>query len=382
MSRAPGSRSQVLASQHSSLLARNPLLELGASTSRSRSLPTNRPTLKNRPRSLGALSQVSQTSSNVELGKQYKSWASARAQEARLRAEFNEAELRWRRAKQTYQRTRKQYEKAIDPSKTNVDPSSQELANLRELFGLDRAYLETQAVEVTRRKQTLEAVQRDLQHNETRFIEAARQTMQPELFRAPSPMILPPEVSMIIYDGMGKPELPIPQLDGRLTRYYEKEAQANIFGERLADLNYDYNEALTAREFRRDHDEALSTTDEQFEAGFRQDRAKVEKDLDDATEQVRELKAACDSAGLDVEAHRSNVVDSDDTVLTDAQFTRQEEYQLPFQESTSLMPQAAFDSAETIEDPPSDHASDTFIDSLPGTKTDDRLNKWIESLTA
>jgi len=80
--------------------------------------------------------------------------------------------------------------------------------------------------------------------------------------------------------------------------------------------------------------------------------------------------------------------------LADAQFARQDEYQLPFQEFTSLMPQAAFENAETIENPPSDHASDTLVGSqheekadevvgsLHEEKSDDRLHKWFESLTA
>ena len=395
MSRAPRSRSQFLALQNSSLAARFPVLELGASTkpneSRSWDFAIDRPPLINRPRSLGELSQVSRTSSTVDLGKQFKSWASVRAEEARLRGEFNAAEHRWRRAKQTYQRTRQQYEKAIDPSKTSVDPSSKELANLRELFELDRAYLETQAAEVSRRKKTLEEVQQDLQNNETLFMEAARRTVQPDSLRTRSPTIFSPETTFLPHDGISRSE---PQLDDRLTKLYDKEAQANIFGERLADLKYDYNEALDTREYRRDHDETLSTTDDQFEATFEDQRAKVFQDLEETTKEVQELRAACEAAGLDVEAHRSNVIDHDDTALADAQFARQDEYQLPFQEFTSLMPQAAFENAETIENPPSDHASDTLVGSqheekadevvgsLHEEKSDDRLHKWFESLTA
>lgn len=383
MSRTPGSRSQFLASRHSPHAARYPSPELGVTTkaleSRSRTFAVDRPTLVNRPRSLGDLSQVSGTSSTVDLGKQYKSWASARVEEARLRTEFNASELQWRRAKQAYQRTKKQYEKAIDPSKTSVDPSSSTLANLRELFELDRAYLETQAVEVTRRRKTLEDVQQNLQNNETLFMEAARRTMQPQPLRALSPIVISPEVSMMAHNGNGRPE---PQLDDRLTRLYEKEAQASIFGERLADLEYDYNAALDSREYRRDHDEPLSTTDEQFEATIEQERVKILKDLGEATEEVEEMKAICDAAGLDIEAHRSNVVDHDNDALTDAQLARQEEYRHPFDESTSLMPQAAFEDAEFIEKPPSDHGSDTFIESLHESQPDERLNQWFESLTA
>lgn len=380
MSRTPGSRSQFLASQYSSRAARYPSPELGASTkaleSRSWTFAVDRPAPINRRRSLGELSQVSRTSSTVDLGKQYKSWASARAEEAKLRAEFNASELRWRRAKQTYLRTRKQYEKAIDPSKTSVDPSSNTLANLRELFELDRAYLETQAVEVTRRRKTLEEVQQDLQNNVTLFMEAARRTMQQDPYRALSPMVISPEVPMMPHNGIERSE---PQLDSRLTKLYEKEAQANIFGERLADLEYDYNAALDSREYRRDHDEPLSTTDEQFEATIEQERVKILQGLDEATKEVIEMKAICDAAGLDVEAHRSNVADPDNSALTDASFARQEDFQLPF----AIKPQAAFEDAEIVEKPPSDHGSDTFVDPLHhGSQPNDRLHQWFETLAA
>lgn len=380
MSRTPGSRSQFLASQHSSRAARYPSPELGASTkaleSRSWTFAVDRPALINRPRSLGELSQVSRTSSTVDLGKHYKSWATARAEEAKLRAEFNASELQWRRAKQTYLRTRKQYEKAIDPSKTSVDPSSNTLANLRELFELDRAYLETQAVEVTRRRKTLEEVQQDLQNNVTLFMEAARRTMQPDPYRALSPMVISPEVSMMPHNGIERSE---PQLDIRLTKLYEKEAQANIFGERLADLEYDYNAALDSREYRRDHDEPLSTTDEQFEATIEQERVKILQGLDEATKEVVEMKAICDAAGLDVEAHRSNVAYPDNTALTDDTFARREDFQLPF----AIKPQAAFEDAEIVEKPPSDHGSDTFVDPLHHeSQPNDRLHQWFETLAA
>ncbi|GAB7326376.1 hypothetical protein MBLNU13_g10407t1 [Cladosporium sp. NU13] len=383
MSRTPGSRSHFIASQHSSHAARYPSPELGATTkaleSRSWTFAIDRPALINRPRSLGELSQVSRTSSTVDLGKQYKNWSTARVEEARLRTEFNASESRWRRAKQTYQRTKKQYEKAIDPSKTSVDPFSNTLVNLRELFELDRAYLETQAVEVTRRRKTLEEVQRNLQNNETLFMEAARRTMQPDPFRTLSPTVISPEVSMMPQNGNGRLG---PQLDNRLTKLYEKEAQANIFGERLADLEYDYNAALDSREYRRDHDEPLSTTDEQFEATIEHERVEILQDLDKATKEVEEMKAICDAAGLDVEAHRSNVANHNDIALTDAQFARHEEYRLLFDESTSLMPQAAFEDAEFVEKPPSDHGSDTFVESVHESQPDDRLNQWFESLTA
>lgn len=52
------------------------------------------------------------------------------------------------------------------------------------------------------------------------------------------------------------------------------------------------------------------------------------------------------------------LADHDDTALTYAELARQEKCQLPLDESPSLMPQAAFDDAELVEKPPSDHESD------------------------
>ena len=181
---------------------------------------------------------------------------------------------------------------------------------------------------------------------------------------------------MMPHNGIERSE---PQLDSRLTTLYEKEAQANIFGERLADFEYDYNAALDSREYRRDHDEPLSTTDEQFEATIEQERGKILQGLDEATKEFEEMKAICDAAGLDIEAHRSNVVDHDDTALTDAQIARQEGFQLPF----DIMPQAAFEDAEIVEKPPSDHGSDTFVDPLHHeSQPNDRLHQWFETLAA
>lgn len=274
--------------------------------SRSWTFAVDRP---KRRHSLGELSQKSRTSSAVDLGKEYKNLASARAKEANLRADLNASELRWRRAKQTYLRTRGQYEKAIDPSKTTVDPSSSTLANLRKLFEVDRAYLETQAVEVTRQRKTFEQVQLVLQNNESRFVEAARQMMQLDPFHAPSPMVIFTEVSTRPHngnEGNGRPEA---QLDNRSTNLYEEKAQADIFGERLADLEYDYNAAFDSRNLRRDHDEPLCIADEQFEATIEQEQMKILQDLDKANEKVEEMRAICDVAGL-----RSNVADHDDTV--------------------------------------------------------------------
>ena len=382
-----GSRSQVLASQNSSLSARHRSPDLVESDklpgTRSWNLAKGRrPPLQNRPRSLGELSEVSRTSSTTELGKQYKSWASSRADEARSRLEHNASELRWRHARQTYRQTKKQYEIAIDPYKNNAITSTPKLANLRELFELDRAFLEDQAIEFTRRRQNLEVVQQILQRNEMLFMEAARQTMQPDPYIVQSTYSDSQATHALPYDGNARLASPSLQIDSRLTDFYDKEAQMNISGERLADLNYDYNEALWMRQSRVDRGETLSVTDDDFEAQFELERIKTVQALDRATKEVEDSKAVCDAAGIDVEAHRSNVEDHDDATLTDAQFARQEQYQLPFQETTSHMPKEAFDNAETIEDISSDHASDTLVEPLREIQGDDRLNKWIESLSA
>lgn len=93
--------------------------------------------------------------------------------------------------------------------------------------------------------------------------------------------------------------------------------------------------------------------DEQFEATIEQEQMKILQDLDKANGKVEEIRAICDAAGF-----RSNVADHDDIALTYTQLARQEEYQLALDESPSLVPQAAFEYAELVKKPPSNHTSD------------------------
>jgi hypothetical protein len=88
----------------------------------------------------------------------------------------------------------------------------------------------------------------------------------------------------------------------RLVRenYFEWAKKVAVYGEQLADHNYDYWDSRAWRELRKDQGETLSTTDEDFEAEAQRRRDVIVKCLDEAIDKADQLKADCESRGIDL----------------------------------------------------------------------------------
>lgn len=150
----------------------------------------------------------------------------------------------------------------------------------------------------------------------------------------------------------------------------------NIYGEQLADFNYDHWTVLADRERRIDQEETLSVPDENFQADADPRREIITQALDKAIEDADELKAQCEAAGLDLDPYRRNIWDLDDTALSQAEMEHRTEYRKTFEAALASVPPEAFENAELVLATPSDNGSepDEFIE--PSR----RVRSWVESV--
>ena len=162
-----------------------------------------------------------------------------------------------------------------------------------------------------------------------------------------------------------------------LDRYLQRAADVGVFGERLADCNYEYWTAVSQREMRQDQDETLSVADEDFERYWQNEKESITRDLDESIREADELLEACRKEGLVLDADEHNQEDTTD--FSDPLVPDDEQ---PIERSRSLedivtsMPQSLFEDAEVIHADPSDDES--ILQNKP--KIVARVGSWMEDV--
>lgn len=159
--------------------------------------------------------------------------------------------------------------------------------------------------------------------------------------------------------------------------YFKWAADVNIYGEQLADHNYDYWTSLDDRERRQDQDETLSITDEEFEADAQRRREIITKALDEAIDKADRLEAECKSLGIDLNPQKRNIWDLEDIALSKAETEARAEYRQTFEAAFAHVPPEAFENAELVLASPSEHGSDNGDCSAPS----EHIENWVENLS-
>ena len=159
--------------------------------------------------------------------------------------------------------------------------------------------------------------------------------------------------------------------------YFKWAADVNIYGEQLADHNYDYWTSLDDRERRQDQDETLSTTDEEFEADAQRRREIITKALEEAIDKADRLKTECESLGIDLNPQKRNIWDLEDVALSEAETEARAEYRKTFEAAFAHVPPEAFENAELVLASPSEHGSEGLEYSAPS----ERIENWVENLS-
>jgi hypothetical protein len=169
----------------------------------------------------------------------------------------------------------------------------------------------------------------------------------------------------------------MPDLEALREDYFKWAADVNIYGEQLADHNYDYWASLGDRERRQDQDETLSVTDEDFEADAQRRREIITKALDEAIEKADRLKAECKSLGIDLNPQRRSIWDLEDAALSEAETEARAEYRKTFEAALAHVPPEAFKNAELVLASASDHGSE----GLEYPASSERIENWVENLS-
>jgi hypothetical protein len=231
----------------------------------------------------------------------------SRAHESIVSAELEAGKQHWQQLRKAYRKSRIQYENVIDPFSTQPDAASttQTIAALRERFINDRSLLESYAADVRRIRRKLQTAQSSRGNSEMLVMQSAQQWIRAPFSNAlaESPV---PLTSAKMLPRLVKPSTVSPsEVDLLLERYHSRLATVESLGERLADHDYEYWNEVARRELLRDRDEALGSTDDEFEEASEQEKKDILQELSRAMEEATQLKAECASAGADARSLES-----------------------------------------------------------------------------
>jgi hypothetical protein len=338
--------------------------------------------------------------------------------EYRAAATLNDEHLKlskttWQQLRTRYRKSRKQYESAIDPFR----PTSTDIAALRESLAYHQQALEAHSDKIRTLRQTQDAAHKALDN----CLKVLSGPPPSQFFGFPYRPTLPASVSQhlersvsvesqtavnsstntviisaqssntfsttdeatthaaadMVTAGREVPATPsphnttmFPNQPALLQRYFQVAAEVQILGERLADHNYEYWDAVAGREYREDQDEVLSIPDEEFEKGYHEERTSITQRLDDAIKEADGLYAECENQGIDVEANRMARRDDQDASNNEA------EYQQIFEASLDLIPVEAFKNAEVVRGatPESDQETGDI------SKANAAVSSWVENI--
>lgn len=97
-----------------------------------------------------------------------------------------------------------------------------------------------------------------------------------------------------------------PFVPAPLEDYYEKMGAVGWNRERLEELQMEYEECRVDRLFKKDQEEELAVTDEDFENDYRQRLFNAKQAVANAEVEAEEARAVCVAEGLDPDGHRSH----------------------------------------------------------------------------
>jgi hypothetical protein len=298
----------------------------------------------------------------------------SRAHESRVTAELEEGKQHWQQLRKAYRKSGKQYENAVDPFGVQPDAVSatQTIAELRERFINDRSLLESYAADVRRIQRKLQAAQTSRSRCELVFMQSARQWIRTPVNSALTESTVPFDSAQTLPRPIVPTFTSPPEVDFLLERYHSRLAAVSSLGERLADHNYEYWNEVARRELLRDHEEALSVGDDDFEDTSEREKNDILQELGQAMEEADRLKADCISAGAsvqDLEPAGSTFTYSHN--LTDIG------YDDSLQAALARVPAEAFQDVENVRGDLSENES---AHSEPGTASQ-RVFSWVDDLS-
>ncbi|KAM0708460.1 hypothetical protein Q7P35_005112 [Cladosporium inversicolor] len=346
--------------------------------------------------------QIAQYERHNSMNGQYETLVASRARCTALESQSEAARKHWDQLLKQYHQSQLRYEVAVDPYSHDPNDHPPDMPTLRDRLMNSGRDLEGHSTRVR-------AIERDYQEARTTFdLEFARLIIpsdpQPRSTVPSNPRsawISPYNPHSIASNSAythttyatqpdRRPSWPTPassildpmhnaapDLETLREDYFKWAADVNIYGEQLAEHNYDYLTARTDRERRQDQDEILLITDEEFDADANRRRDVITKALDEAIDNADRLKAECESLGIDLNPERRNIWDLEDVALSEAETEAREEYRKAFEAAIKLVPQEAFENAELVLASPSEHGSETLDYSAPSERTE----SWLEALS-
>ena len=316
-----------------------------------------------------------------QLSEKLKAIEASRDSKKRLRAELKTAIRQLKALRKAYHRSRASYDDAVDPlgsPKDTVTPAQvgSKIAILRETSDRDREALETHSNHVRSIQDAIRTTQRALDRSQLEFEAIALQ-------RPPREDSSPTTTDVQTHATSAPPSHHTPASSAQgdqplLDKYLKRAADVGIFGERLAECNYEYWAAVSQREMRQDRDETLSVPDEEFERYWQTEKEIITRDLDSAIHDADELLAMCQREGLVAESEGQDQWD-DNFAQPDV---LDEEHRLDhsprFEATIPEIPQALFDDAEVIRADPSDDES--ILQEKP--KIVESVGTWMDGIQA
>ena len=88
-----------------------------------------------------------------------------------------------------------------------------------------------------------------------------------------------------------------------LAQFYDSAGDVRIYQERLAELEYNFQESVIERDMIQDRGDEVDTSDEEFRAKYMRERKIIQDDLEKAEHEAAELKLKCEKLGLEIAAH-------------------------------------------------------------------------------
>lgn len=313
------------------------------------------------------------------LNKQLEAIEATRLRRKSLRAELKVAKRRWKALEKAYHRSRTVYDDAVDPfgrvKDTTLRHINFDLHTLREAADRDRQALENYSGQIRSLQDTIRTTQRALSRSQAEF-EAIAVQHAPKDVSSHGKTDDQADISNAVLSHHTPPSSTQgdhPLLD----RYLQRAADVGVFGERLAECNYEYWTAVSQREMRQDQDETLSVADEDFERYWQNEKESITRDLDESIREADELLEECRKEGLVLDADGPNEDETNDSsdphTLNDEQRV---ERSRSLEAIVTKMPQSLFEDVEVIHADPSD--DDSILQNKPRIVA--RVGSWMEDV--
>lgn len=316
-----------------------------------------------------------------QLSEKLKAIEASRDGKKRLRAELKSAIRRLKALRKAYHRSRASYDDAVDPLGSPKDTATpaqvvSKIEILRETSDRDREALEAHSSHVRSIQDGIRTTQRALNRSQLEF-EAIALQWPPREDSSPTTT----DVKTHVTNAPPSHHTPASSAQGDqplLDKYLKRAADVGIFGERLAECNYEYWAAVSQREMRQDRDETLSVPDEDFERYWQTEKDIITRDLDSAIHDADDLLAMCQREGLVAESEGQDQWDDDFAQPDVLDEENRLDHSPRFEATITEIPQTLFDDAEVIRADPSDDES--ILQEQP--KIVERVGTWMDGIQA